>query len=119
MRWVCVPVLAAVLCGCGEELRLDATTDETVAASLKRMGGGLTKEQKQEFVRSLGVVAIGPAMRASVKASLGKGPEPDRRASATMKPVHGMTVAEVNAKAAEIRAAVKVPPRAADARPPS
>lgn len=96
MKRACVLLLAVTLFGCGGEPRMDATTDATTKESIRRMTAGLPLEKKQEFMRSVMTLSLWPAARR------GEGRESPGTAE-TMKPLHGMTVGEVNAKAAAVR----------------
>lgn len=100
--WLCAFLLASAgLAGCdpaGETgnnaFKFDATSVATSLQSLQKMSEGMTEEQKKEF----GEGATAVAFRAN------SGTQNGASAETFWKGVHGMTKAEIEAKAREIKA---------------
>ncbi len=115
MRLATAPVLALALTfapsGCAGEPRLDATTEATLRASVRRMGVGLAPAERAEFMTSMMTLTVVPTMERAVQDLFSGDAAPDPSASALMRPLHGLTVRQINAKAAAWR-------EAEDAKPP-
>ncbi len=65
MRRVLLVAIAVAFAGCGEQ-RFDATSEETVKASIEQMGKSLSQEDKVRFARGIMGSAIGPAFQAAM-----------------------------------------------------
>lgn len=92
--------LVFLFCGCGQT-KFDGTSQETVQASVKSMSQGMNDKDKEQFARSVMALTIMDNMpKMFIKAAKGEKPDvsdPDKIYSS----LHGMTVAEINALAAE------------------
>jgi hypothetical protein len=99
----CLLVLLAMVAGCGGEPRFDATDEATAKASVDRMTAGMTAAQKDEFTKSMTTVMVAPALKGGVPK--------DQSPNSLRKPLHGMTAAEITAKAESIRAELGTGPK--------
>jgi hypothetical protein len=90
------------IAGCGGPT-LDATSDETYAASTKKMTANMSDPQKRQFAQDV-MAALGPeAAQKNMERTFSK----EKVASSPTemyKPLQGMTVEQIEAKAAENRA---------------
>ncbi len=93
------------IAGCGSP-GLDATSEETYAASIKTMTSGKSDAQKAQFAKDI-MAALGPeAVEANMKRTFSK--EKSVSSPTEMyKPLQGMTVEQIQAKAAENREKTK------------
>lgn len=91
-------VLLLAVPGCSRPPRMDASTDESAKASVEKMTAGMTEEQKKEFLADAAVLMAKDAADRF-------GTESKRRTTRTelYQPLHGLTVAEIHAKAEELR----------------
>lgn len=101
--------LALLAAGCGAgEPRLDASTQERLDQSMKAVTAGMTVDQRKQFAADV-MAAAGPDMiREGLRVGR-EGGEPDR--ATLFKGIHGLTVAEIQAKAEANR---KAPPKLAE-----
>jgi hypothetical protein len=109
-----VLALALTLAGCGPaaEPTLDATSDGTLEASLKRMAAGMSPEEKAEFGRSTMLLIFRSVAREAFRPRAADSLAPT--AADTAKPLDGLTAAEINRLAAEARADFAATPAPAD-----
>jgi hypothetical protein len=89
------------IAGCGSP-GLDATSKESYEASSKTMTSSMTDAQKRQFAQDI-MAALGPeAVEANMKRTFSK--EKSVSSPTEMyKPLQGMTVEQIQAKAAENR----------------
>jgi hypothetical protein len=91
--------LALAVAGCSDGApRIDASTDQTARASLERMRAGLSEAQRDALAGDIATVAM-PAMikRAFASGNMGEGP------AVSLKPIDGLTAAEIHERAEAIR----------------
>lgn len=115
MRWtirfamMCLaPVMAVVLSGCGKPT-LDTTTEATSKASMQKMTEGMTPEQKKQFAGDM-IAATFPDAMKSAFSNIGKAqakPPAPTGPNEMLKPLHGMTVEQIHAKAEAARIELK------------
>lgn len=84
--------------------RIDATSEDSVNASIQRMTAGLTAEQKHELSEAVTVMIAEPATAISLGAALSEGSIPDDSVAMLFRPVDGLTRDEIIARAAAVRA---------------
>jgi hypothetical protein len=77
-----------------DSVKFDATSAASAMESLKKMTAGMSEEQKKSFVESATAVAF----------RMNEGTKNTESAETFWKGVHGMTKAEIEAKAREIQA---------------
>jgi hypothetical protein len=97
------------LAGCGAA-RFDATDDASAEASMKTMGAGMSDQQKEEFQADCMAVVMPTALNSALGAAFsteGETPVAARGAN-VMKPLHGLTVAQIHAQAEEVRKGMSV-----------
>lgn len=87
------------LAGCGatggtDSIKLDATDARTSLESLHKMAAGMSEGERRAFVESASGVAI----------RMNQGTQNNLSADTFWKALHGMTKAEIEAKAREIEA---------------
>ena len=102
-------LLASLLlaCGCGtSQPTVDATNQQSLDDSLRRMTAGMSEQQKEEFMAATLAVATYEQSRPARDKGIIEGYHAAASSSRTdaYKSMHGMTAAEVIARAAEIRA---------------
>ncbi len=89
MRWLILAAVLGLAAGCGQPLRVDASTDESARASVKAILDSLSEPEKSEFLGA----AMKSAMPFVMKASFSKGTTKSDGA-AMYKVLHGMTAKE-------------------------
>jgi hypothetical protein len=98
-RYVLILLLSLLLVssGCGDNPRVDASNDQTLNASLKKMMADMSETEKKQFKTEYMAVAI---------ASSKDKPAPTSE-SQLLKALNGMSVDDIHAKAEEVRRSVK------------
>lgn len=99
--------IAAPVPAQGRELTVDATTNTTTAASMKLIDDELTVEQRAEFAASVSALTK-PWTAQLIKEATDERPA-DLSISSLCRPLHGLTVREVNAKAKALRESAASP----------
>ncbi len=94
-------LLLMVVVGCGSltEPTLDATSEETLRTSLDNMVRGMSESEKQQFISDARSMLIYSGARGQQHVDALNGVETP--AVEVFKPLHGMTVSEIQAKVAE------------------
>ena len=87
MRRALLVAIAVVFAGCGEQ-RFDATSEETVKASIEQMGKNLSQEDKVRFARGIMGSAIGPAFQAAMT-------KDSAHSGDLTKSLHGLTAKQI------------------------
>ena len=87
MRYVLLALVALLVAGCGEQ-RFDATSEETVKASIEQMGKNLSQEDKVRFARGIMGSAIGPAFQAAMT-------KDSAHSGDLTKSLHGLTAKQI------------------------
>ena len=87
MRRVLLVAIAVAFAGCGEQ-RFDATSEETVKASIEQMGKNLSQEDKVRFARGIMGSAIGPAFQAAMT-------KDSAHSGDLTKSLHGLTAKQI------------------------
>lgn len=96
----------------------DATSEATIKDSLTRMSKGMSEDDKKGFAADCMAVAMfsgpnggnfGEMMRKSMASAFSRGekPAPEWQTAEIMKPLHGLTVSQIHAKAEEVRQRIK------------
>ena len=101
-------LLMLAIAGCGGGPKLDASSQATYEASRKAMESGMTDTQKRKFAADV-MVVLGPeAAEANMKKTFSKDKnQPASSPTDMYKPLQGMTVEQIQAKAEEIRESKK------------
>ena len=88
-------VFALVVCvsGCESEPRMDSSTEEKALASIKKMSAKMSETEKEAFIKDCMMIEIMIALTKE---------QPPGAKTTSLKNIHGMTVAEIRAKAKEI-----------------
>lgn len=100
---VMLGVVVAVVVGCGAP-RFDATSPETVNTSLAALGKGLNEVQKKQLTTDIMTVTVGPMLKTAFAGAFSKEPAKKPEVSDIMKPLNGLTVAEIHEAAEKVRA---------------
>ena len=104
MRWAVMLALVVSLAGCNGPPRIDATNDETLKASMEAVTAGMSKAEKDVFAGDCSAVILSEGLPRAFRGA----PAPSSTAE-TAHPLHGLTAAEVHAKAAPIIAKMSAP----------
>jgi hypothetical protein len=102
MPMFAVLLLASAVAGCGAPT-FDATNEETIKASILRMDSGMTDQQKDQFGKDIGEAALMENRRRTLDGDSGKNQATPKDMSEILKSLHGMTVAQIQAKAEAAR----------------
>lgn len=96
-------LLLSLVVGCGAltEPTLDATSEETLRTSLDNMVRGMSESEKQQFISDARSMLIHSGARGQQQVDALNGVETP--VVELFKPLHGMTVSEIEAKVAERR----------------
>ncbi len=96
------------IAGCGGGPRLDATDAKTYEDSKKAMTANMSDNQKRQFAQDV-MTALGPeAAQAAMKRTFSKDKSTTSETD-VYKPLQGMTVEQIQAKAEENRQKLKKP----------
>lgn len=107
----------AFLPGCGSRPpKMDASTDESVKQSIDKMTEGMTDAQKEEFGKDCLTACFEDMMRLAAERAFSKEEKRKPTKAEVFKAIHGLTAAEIHAKAVELRA--KGPPEKKEGPPP-
>ena len=87
MRYVLLALVAVLVAGCGEQ-RFDATSEETVKASIEQMGKNLSQEDKARFARGVMGAMMKSAFRSATKKKVASPAE-------VARPLHGLTATQI------------------------
>ncbi len=108
---IVLAILAVAGCAPAGPPTLDTTDDATLEASLGRMTGGMTEERKKEFMQGMMLIGFQSAAREAfggvARPTSPNDPASNPTAAQSLKLLHGLTVAQIDAKAAEARARMK------------
>lgn len=106
----CLFLFAVLISGCGQST-LDTSNEAALKASIERMSAGMTKEQKEAFGKDCMAAVLPDAMKdafSSAMKSAGNKTEVKKPSETDLlKPLHGLTVAQIHQKAEEARAEMK------------
>jgi len=94
------------IAGCGGGPTLDATSEQTYAASTKAMTASMSDNQKRQFATDVMAALGSEGAKVAMKNTFSK----DKTATSPTemyKPLQGMTVDQIQAKADENRAKLK------------
>lgn len=113
-KLIALGLLAAFFVGCSKP-RVDASSDEALAASTKKIAESLSEKDRQRFAMAMTQVAaaatfeqMSTLLANSFASAMNKGPTPPPPTAATiMKRAHGLTADEVVALADKIAAETK------------
>jgi hypothetical protein len=92
--------------GCGGPARIDATNEQTFKDSSAAITAKMTEAQKAEFGSDCATVMMKGSLPELMKKAMDAGAKPPKEPAPgeIAKPLHGLTAAEVHAKAEAIRA---------------
>jgi hypothetical protein len=96
-------VLLPPLAGCSRPPRFDATSDATVESSIKAMAEPLSEGGRKAFASDLTTVSVPGIVKAAFGSGRGKAKGEPPKKSELFRGLHGLTVAEIHAKAEAIR----------------
>lgn len=98
-------LISLFLSGCGGTPTVDCSSEAALDASIKRISGSLTEQQKSQFASDCVTVTAPALMKAAFAGAFAKGGErpaqPDKLA--IFKPLDGLTSGQVHDKAEEVR----------------
>jgi hypothetical protein len=86
-----------------QALRVDASSDEALSKSLKKIADTMSDEEGKQFGADCMELVLPDAMKATLKSAFGKEKVDAPRGAQIFKPLHGMTVEEIRAKAKQSR----------------
>ena len=92
--------------GCGSPT-FDATSRETAEASMKRMTSGLSDEEKKQFDKDCLTVAMPGRTVGAFRQAFSKDTPTPTSDPEAFKPLQGLTVDQIRAKAGELRQALE------------
>ncbi len=101
-RAAVVLFVALAVVGCGTA-RFDATSEDSAKASIERLSAGMTKEQKEELAKDVMAVVFVDGMKQVFKNGLTPGKKPEFSKTEMFRSIHGLTAAEIHAKAEQVR----------------
>lgn len=117
-KMICCVAMSCVvllLTGCGAP-RVDATSEATLKTTLEKMTAGMSDDEKKAFGADCMTVAFfsgpdggnfGKMLTQGMSAALKGDKSPKMDTPEIMKLLHGLTVAEIHAKAEEVRQRMK------------
>jgi hypothetical protein len=94
---VCAALIALAGCGGGPPPKLDTTSDESTAVSLKAMTDGMSDAEQKRFEEDCKIAALPGQYESPSSAPKGDGPKDKLRS------LDGLTAAEIRARAAKLR----------------
>jgi hypothetical protein len=94
--------LGLAVAGCGGPPRFDATNDDTAKASVDRMKAGLSEAQRYALAKDMATVAM-PALMKQAFSRMGADKGGKIGPAEAMKPLHGLTAAEIHERAEGVR----------------
>jgi hypothetical protein len=95
-------LIAMAATGCGGP-KLDTTSTASAKESMEKMMAGMTDEQKKEFVADCMIAAGSDFMKSAFQNAFSKDRSLMPDDTTLFKPLNGLTVAEIHAKAEETR----------------
>jgi uncharacterized protein YceK len=98
---VVVLTVALALAGCGST-RLDASSDESMKASLDKMSAGMTPAQKEALAKDVGIVMLRDGTKQAFQTAFSKDGAPAGKAE-LFKSLQGKTAGEIHERAEAIR----------------
>jgi hypothetical protein len=105
-------VMAAVaISGCGASDRIDATSQESLGQSIKRIKAGMPKADQDALAKDLATVTFAANAKTMVANALSKTSNKSFISSEMFKPLHGLTAAQVHEKAELIRREAAAKPK--------
>jgi hypothetical protein len=102
-RAAVVLFVALVDVGCGTAAQFDATSEESAKTSIERLGVGLTEEQKKELSSDIDTIALMDGVKQAFQEGFVPGPKSKLSKTEIFRPLHGLTVAEIHARARVLR----------------
>lgn len=93
--------------GCSKAPTLDASTDEDLKRSLEKMTEGMSQEEKEQFGQDCMTVVLPEMMSKAFSNAFKRDMAAEPSSAEMLKPLDGLTVAEIHAKAEVIRAGFK------------
>jgi hypothetical protein len=102
-----IPILVAVVCGCGGPPRIDTTSGKTLKESKDAVKADMGQVEKRQFEIDCTTVMSGAAPTMMAPAGKGVAAPPPISPEVANKKLHGKTAAEIHAEAEEIRGGKK------------
>lgn len=93
--------------GCGSPATLDTSSDAALDASMKRMTAGFSEEQRNQFGSDCMVIVMPDVMKAAFGAAFSREKPAPPSKTEVFRPLHGLTVAQIRAKAEGVREKAK------------
>lgn len=92
-------VAAALAAGCGEVPTLDATSDRSITDSLTQMARELPEPERADLMRSVVMLTMRSAVPRAFQSAARRDAERMPTTASELHPYHGMTAAELIARA--------------------